>query len=62
MAEQAQPLDFPAVLNFLHAEWRRFERERTEWELECADLKVFIQDSRRFHQHYFLGQTTTAGG
>ena len=31
---------FASVLHFLQAEWRRFERERNDWEIERADLRV----------------------
>jgi hypothetical protein len=30
----------PGVLHFLQQEWRRFERDRNEWEMERAELKV----------------------
>ncbi len=33
-------LDFPTVLHFLHLEWRRFESEKNQWELERNELKV----------------------
>ncbi|KNC96640.1 uncharacterized protein SPPG_07853 [Spizellomyces punctatus DAOM BR117] len=32
----------PGVLHFLQVEWRKFERERNEWEIERADLKARI--------------------
>ncbi|TPX57969.1 hypothetical protein PhCBS80983_g03447 [Powellomyces hirtus] len=40
----------PGVLHFLQVEWRRFERERNEWEIERADLKArvaFLEGERR---------------
>ncbi|KAJ3216700.1 hypothetical protein HDU67_009132 [Dinochytrium kinnereticum] len=40
----------PGVLHFLQLEWRRFERERNEWEIERADLKAklsFLEGERR---------------
>ena len=42
-------LNFPSVLRFLQAEFRRFEVKRSEWELERAELKVSgsIAGSRR---------------
>ena len=43
MAELPQALtqySLPGVLHFLQAEWRSFERQRNEWELERSDLKV----------------------
>jgi len=33
---------FPGVLHYLQMEWRKFEKEKTEWEIERADLKVMI--------------------
>lgn len=30
----------PGVLHFLQHEWARFERERSNWEVERAELKV----------------------
>ncbi|KAI8590135.1 WD40-repeat-containing domain protein [Geranomyces variabilis] len=40
----------PGVLHFLQVEWRRFERERNEWQVERADLKArvaFLEGERR---------------
>lgn len=31
---------FPSVLQFLQSEWRRFERDRNEWDIEKAEMKV----------------------
>ena len=42
----------PGVLHFLQIEWRKYERERNEWEIERADLKVMSDchnDSRKLH-------------
>ncbi|KAK9695960.1 1,2-dihydroxy-3-keto-5-methylthiopentene dioxygenase [Basidiobolus ranarum] len=39
----------PGVLQFLQTEWRRFEREKNEWEIERAALKariVFLEGER----------------
>jgi len=33
---------FPGVLHYLQMEWRKFEKEKTEWEIEKTDLKVNI--------------------
>lgn len=40
--ELLAPVDYnlPGVLHYLQAEWRRFERERNEWTIERAELKV----------------------
>ncbi|KAI9595439.1 WD40-repeat-containing domain protein [Syncephalis fuscata] len=32
----------PGVLHYLQQEWRRFERERNEWEIERAELKAMM--------------------
>ncbi|CAG8801800.1 31748_t:CDS:1, partial [Racocetra persica] len=29
----------PGVLRFLQLEWRRYERDRNEWEIERAEMK-----------------------
>ncbi|RUS18134.1 WD40-repeat-containing domain protein [Endogone sp. FLAS-F59071] len=31
--------NLPGVLHYLQSEWRRFERERNEWEIERAEMK-----------------------
>lgn len=39
----SNPIDqytFPGVLHYLQLEWRKFERERNEWEIERSELKV----------------------
>lgn len=33
----------PGVLHYLQSEWRRFERERNEWAIERAELKVYCR-------------------
>lgn len=33
---------FPSVLQFLQSEWRRFERDRNEWDIEKAEMKARI--------------------
>lgn len=41
---------FPGILHYLQMEWRRFEKERTEWEIEKSDLKArlsFLEGERR---------------
>ncbi|KAK9707681.1 1,2-dihydroxy-3-keto-5-methylthiopentene dioxygenase [Basidiobolus ranarum] len=40
----------PGVLHFLQVEWRRFERDRNEWEIEKAAMKArvaFLEGERR---------------
>lgn len=41
-AELESQMNFPTALHFLHLEWRRFERERSEWELERDELQVLF--------------------
>lgn len=36
---------FPSVLQFLQTEWRRFERDRNEWDIEKAEMKVLLISS-----------------
>lgn len=31
---------FPSVLQFLHQEWRRYEKDRSDWDLERAELQA----------------------
>lgn len=42
MSEQSTEYTLPGVLHFLQAEWRKFEREKNEWMIERAELKVWI--------------------
>ena len=35
-----QDLSLAGVLHFLQTEWRRYERERNEWEIERAEMRV----------------------
>ncbi|KAF9895954.1 pro11 protein, partial [Lobosporangium transversale] len=52
---QPQPLPvseyaFPGVLQFLQSEWRRFERDRNEWDIEKAEMKAriaFLEGEKR---------------
>lgn len=30
------------VLHFLQSEWRRYERDRNEWEIERAEMRVRV--------------------
>lgn len=41
---------FAGVLHFLQTEWRKFERERNEWEIERSELKAqiaFLEGEKR---------------
>ncbi|KAG2175403.1 hypothetical protein INT43_001050 [Umbelopsis isabellina] len=42
MSPQSPTYTLPGVLHFLQQEWRRFERERNEWEIEKAEYKARI--------------------
>ncbi|KAG0093041.1 hypothetical protein BGZ93_008042 [Podila epicladia] len=53
-APQSQPTvaeyAFPSVLQFLQSEWRRFERDRNEWDIEKAEMKAriaFLEGEKR---------------
>ncbi|KAF9315250.1 hypothetical protein BG003_003206 [Podila horticola] len=53
-APQTQPTvaeyAFPSVLQFLQSEWRRFERDRNEWDIEKAEMKAriaFLEGEKR---------------
>ncbi|KAG8821687.1 hypothetical protein FRC18_011243 [Serendipita sp. 400] len=35
-------LSLAGVLHFLQTEWRRYERERNEWEIERAEMRARI--------------------
>ncbi|KAJ3352981.1 hypothetical protein GGF32_003234 [Allomyces javanicus] len=41
-SEQQPTLSLPRVLHFLQTEWRRFELERNEWEIERAEMQAKI--------------------
>jgi hypothetical protein len=43
---QSPEYTLPGVLHFLQQEWRRFERERNEWEIEKAEYKVRYPPSK----------------
>lgn len=38
-----QDLNLSNILHFLQTEWRRYERERNEWEIERAEMRVRVQ-------------------
>lgn len=35
-----QDMSLATVLHYLQSEWRRYERERNEWEIERAEMRV----------------------
>ena len=38
--QSGQDYTLSSVLHFLQTEWRRYERERNEWEIERAEMRV----------------------
>ena len=42
-----QDLSLAGVLHFLQTEWRRYERERNEWEIERAEMRVCLPKQSR---------------
>ncbi|GES90761.1 striatin isoform X1 [Rhizophagus clarus] len=40
--QQTPEYTLPGVLHFLQSEWRRYERDRNEWEIERAEMKARI--------------------
>ena len=43
MPPQPQPVDYslPGVMRYLQNEWQRNERDRIQWDLERAEMKVW---------------------
>lgn len=35
-----QEMNLAGVLHYLQSEWRRWERDRNEWEIERAEMRV----------------------
>ena len=35
-----QEMNLASVLHYLQSEWRRWERDRNEWEIERAEMRV----------------------
>lgn len=44
-----QDLNLSNILHFLQSEWRRYERERNEWEIERAEMRVWLLLTRHWH-------------
>jgi deoxyribodipyrimidine photolyase len=38
--QNGQDITLSSVLHFLQTEWRRYERDRNEWEIERAEMRV----------------------
>lgn len=41
--QKRPPFSMHGVLHFLEHEWSRYEKERTQWEMERAELRVRIR-------------------
>ena len=46
-------MNLASVLHYLQSEWRRWERDRNEWEIERAEMRVSLmrlgRRARRAH-------------
>jgi len=40
--QNGQDFTLSSVLHYLQTEWRRYERDRNEWEIERAEMRVRI--------------------
>jgi striatin 1/3/4 len=40
--QNGQDFNLSGVLHFLQTEWRRYERDRNEWEIERAEMRVSV--------------------
>lgn len=40
--QNGQDVTLSSVLHFLQSEWRRYERDRNEWEIERAEMRVSL--------------------
>jgi striatin 1/3/4 len=40
--QNGQDFTLSSVLHYLQTEWRRYERDRNEWEIERAEMRVCI--------------------
>lgn len=45
--QSGQDFTLSNVLHFLQTEWRRYERDRNEWEIERAEMRVRVAPLRR---------------
>lgn len=41
--QNGQDFTLSSVLHFLQTEWRKYERDRNEWEIERAEMRVRVQ-------------------
>ena len=47
--QSGQDYTLSSVLHFLQTEWRRYERDRNEWEIERAEMRVSLFVARCMH-------------
>jgi len=40
--QNGQDFTLSSVLHFLQTEWRKYERDRNEWEIERAEMRVRV--------------------
>lgn len=51
--QNGQDFTLSSVLHFLQTEWRRYERDRNEWEIERAEMRVSVV-VLYFHIHLYF--------
>jgi striatin 1/3/4 len=50
-----QEMNLASVLHYLQSEWRRWERDRNEWEIERAEMRVRLVSLPPW-RNYLLGK------
>ena len=67
--QNGQDFTLSSVLHFLQTEWRKYERDRNEWEIERAEMRVRTRSwlFRRAlrvvaHDSGFVGPHSSPGG
>ena len=53
--QNGQDYTLSSVLHFLQTEWRRYERDRNEWEIERAEMRVSVAVHSMFALNQFNG-------
>lgn len=66
MGQMQQPeYTLAGILHFLQSEWRRYERDRNEWEIERAEMRVsvsFTAIRRVLNIIVIIGESSSARG
>lgn len=57
--QSGQDFTLSSVLHFLQTEWRRYERDRNEWEIERAEMRVRRVASFRYVRRVPYGHVST---